>query len=65
MTQQETNLMLQQDLLEKENKIMEYQDMLYRAAKYIEENSTKFGKYRIIIDENDELSYILTEKVQI
>ena len=65
MTQQEANMLLQEELLKLDDKINEYQDMLYKAKKYIEENSTKFGKYRIIIDENDELSYILTEKVQI
>ena len=65
MTLQETNLMLQQELSKKEEKIIEYQDMLYRALKYIEENSTKIGKFTIMISENQELEYILTEKVEI
>ncbi len=65
MTPQETNLMLQQELLEKEEKILEYQDMLYRALKYIEENSTKIGKFTVMISKDQELEYILTEKVEI
>ena len=58
-------LMLQEDLLKKENKIEELRDKIYRAKKYIKENSIKIGRFNVIIEENEELKYLLEEKIKI
>lgn len=49
----------------KEDKVDELRDKLERAKRYIKENSIKIGKFNVIIEENDELKYILEEKVEI
>lgn len=61
MTMQETNLMLQEELLKKEEECNEYKRKIFYLKKYIKENSTKLGKYTIFISENNELLDILED----
>lgn len=52
-------------LLDKEDDLDIYKEKVREANKFIEENSVKFGKYKVLIQENDELSKILSEVVRI
>ena len=63
MTAQETNLMLQQELSKKEEELDMYKEKVRKANKFIKENTINFGKYKIMIQEDDELSKILAEVV--
>ena len=62
MTMQETNLMLQEELLKKEEECNDYKRKIFYLKKYIKENSTKLGKYTIFISENNELLEILEDE---
>lgn len=65
MTMQETNLMLQEELLKKEEECDEYKRKIFYLKKYIKENSTKLGRYTIFISENNELLDILEELYEV
>ena len=58
---QETNLMLQEELLKKEEECNDYKRKIFYLKKYIKENSIKLGKYTIFISENNELLDILED----
>ena len=65
ITPEETNMMLQQDLLKQGDKIDELRTMIVQAQQYIIQNSFKIGKFNVIIEENNELEHILKEKVEL
>lgn len=62
---QKTNEDLQEMLLDKEDELDIYKEKVRKAHKFIEENTVNFGKYKVMIQENDELSKILSEVVMI
>lgn len=62
---QKTNEDLQEMLLDKEDDLDIYKEKVREANKFIEENSVKFGKYKVLIQEKDELLEILSEVVRI
>ena len=52
---QKTNEDLQEMLLDKEDDLDIYIRKICKAKQFIEENSVNFGKYKVMIQENDEL----------
>ena len=62
---QKTNEDLQEMLLDKEDDLDIYKEKIRKAHRFIEENSVKFGKYKVLIQEEDELLKILSEVVMI
>lgn len=60
---QKTNEDLQEMLLDKEDDLDIYKEKIRKARRFIEENSVKFGKYKVLIQEEDELAKILSEVV--
>ena len=63
MLAQKTNENLQEMLLNKENELDIYKEKVRKANKFIKENTVNFGKYKVMIQENDELLKILAEVV--
>ena len=62
---QKTNEDLQKILLDKEDDLDIYKEKMREAHRFIEENSVKFGKYKVLIQVDDELAKILSEVVRI
>ena len=60
---QKTNEDLQEMLLDKDDELDIYKEKVRKANKFIEENTVNFGKYKVMIQEDDELSKILAEVV--
>lgn len=60
---QKTSEDLQQMLLSKENELDIYKEKVRKANKFIKENTINFGKYKVMIQENNELLKILAEVV--
>ena len=60
---QKTNEDLQEELLKKEEELDIYKEKVRKANKFIKENTINFGKYKVMIQEDDELSKILAEVV--
>lgn len=62
---QKTNEDLQEMLLDKEDELDIYKEKVRKANKFIKENTVNFGKYKVMIQEEDELAKILSEVVRI
>lgn len=62
---QKANEDLQEMLLDKEDELDIYKEKVRKANKFIKENTVNFGKYKVMIQENDELLKILAEVVRI
>lgn len=60
---QKTNEDLQEMLLDKEDELDIYKEKVRKANKFIKENTVNFGKYKVMIQENNELLKILAEVV--
>lgn len=62
---QKTSEDLQEMLLDKEDELDIYKEKVREAHRFIEENSVKLGKYKVLIQGDDELAKILSEVVKI
>lgn len=62
---QKTNEDLQKMLLDKEDELDIYKEKVRKANKFIKENLVNFGKYKVLIQEDNELAKILSEVVRI